>query len=550
MFRLACRLGFFRCRTWLGCFLVLGFCYLHAQTVELNDVTGHSGVSFVHENGAKGHFWLPEVIGSGVAVLDFNHDGFLDLWLIQSGVLDARNDSRFTDQIYLNEAEPDEIKFKNVTGEYGLDADRYGMGIATGDIDNDGDLDVFLANFGSNQLFENREGSFRDISEEAGIQDSAWSVAATFFDYDQDSFLDLYIVNYVEFSLETHKNCLGISTLPDYCTPNAYAPAADQLLRNNGDGTFQDISQESGILAERGNGLGVLALDINLDGNMDIYVANDATPNFLWVQDERGKFKESAIEAGVAVNVDGKSEASMGVDVADVDQDCDLDLFVTNLTGETNTLYINSGKGWFRDQTRSMGLASTSHPFTGFGTRWIDVENDGDLDLVSVNGTVSNQAQAQSNKQDGSFSQSNQLWLNRSGKYSLACRGDFCDVKDVSRGLATGDLDNDGDLDLVVSNNNGPTRIYRNETTSENWIGFALRQSVGAKIGMSIKLLGEPCIKKRFRTDGSYASASDYRVVIGLGSRKDPVDVMLEFPDGSSLEYAELSLNRYHMLEK
>ena len=543
-------LGFLVRFAWLLIPLLFWISDVQAQRIELKDVTSQSGVTFSHQNGAQGHFWLPEVIGSGVALLDFNSDGYLDVWLVQGGPLNPLSDARPTDQLFLNDAKPGEIKFKNITSEYGVDAHTYGMGIATGDIDNDGDLDVFLANFGTNQLFENQDGRFRDISTKAGIQDSAWSIAATFFDYDRDSFLDLYVVNYVDFSLENHKNCLGISTLPDYCTPNSYVASADQLFRNNGDGSFEDVSRESGILDKRGNGLGVLALDVNEDGNMDLYVANDATPNFLWVQSEVGEFVERALETGVAVNVDGKSEASMGVDVADVDQDCDLDLFVTNLTGETNTLYINSGRGWFRDQTRAMGLASTSHPFTGFGTRWIDVENDGDLDLVSVNGTVSNQAQAQNNKQDGLFSQSNQLWINRSGKYSLGCEGDFCDIRDVSRGLATGDLDNDGDLDLVVSNNDGPVRIYRNESLSESWIGFTLGKSVESKIGPSLKLLHEPCMKKRFRTDGSYASASDYRVVIGLGSRIDPVDVLLEFPDGSSQEYADLSLNRYHTLEK
>ena len=521
-----------------------------AQTVLLNDVSAKSGLSFSHVNGEQGAFWLPEIMGSGVGLLDMNDDSFLDIWFVQGGHLHAQEKTQLNDQLYLNAGITGSMTFELVTKEYGLVADRYGLGIATADIDNDGDTDVFLANFGPNQLFKNESGKFQEVSIEAGVVDNAWSVSASFFHYNEDEFIDLYVVNYVDFSFENHRICLGITTVPDYCTPNVYESLADQLLINQGDGTFYDASEKSGISAKQGNGLGVVARDYNKDGLTDLYVANDATPNFLWVNVSASKLVDHAIRSGSAVNIDGRAEASMGVDAADFDQDCDMDLFMTNLSGETNTVFVNGGEGWFRDRTRAEGLASSSLAFTGFGTRWVDLDNDGDLDIVSVNGTVSVNAQIVEENQTSPFAQLNQAWIYEQGKYVLNCEGAFCTTKDTSRGLAVGDLDNDGDADLVVTNNNGMARIYENQTKGGNWIGFSLGKSIQPTIGTKIRLVDLPCSDRYFSTDGSYASASDPRVVFGLGPKSSNQSVLVRFPDGSEREYLDLKANKYHLLEK
>lgn len=528
----------------------LAFWSSFAET-KLSEIAMEAGISFQHVNGTQGEFWLAEIIGAGVAVADFDGDDWLDVWVVQSGNFDSTKRTRY-DQVFRNLGLIDGLQFVDVTSDWRIHANEYGMGIATGDYDNDGDIDVFLANYGKNQLFENRlpEGFF-EVTEKLNSNLANFSVAASFVDVNHDGWLDIYIANYVEFNLASHRVCFGISTRPDYCAPNVYASQADQLYLNDGRGGFQDISQKSGILSRSGGGLGVIALDANNDRSIDLYVANDPHENFLWLNNGHGVFTESAIEFAVAVNGDGESEASMGVDAMDFDEDCDLDLFMTNLTVETNTLYTNEAGRWFNDRTNRLGLGASSAPYTGFGTRWLDIENDGDLDLVAVNGAVSVVATgSQYANSSDALRQRNQLWLNDDGSFHEYVDHSQFFADEVSRGLAIGDLDNDGDSDLVVTNNNGQLQLFRNDFEQQNWIGIKLQDSKGSEIGATVAIDGKACSNRRVHTDGSYASAGDLRVVYGLGISERPINVRIVWRDESETIFENLLPNRYHILTK
>ncbi|MCY4128533.1 MAG: CRTAC1 family protein [Gammaproteobacteria bacterium] len=524
-----------------------------ANAEIFRDVTDSSDLDFAHQNGEHGVLWLAEILGSGVGVLDVDDDGLLDIWAIQGGPLLKRQGALPSDQIFKNVTREEGLRFRPITAQASVNATRYGMGIATGDVDRDGDVDVFLANFGQNELWINRgNGSFDERSVAHGLVGEEWSITGSFVDVNRDGLLDLYVVNYVGFTTATHKECLGISLRPDYCAPSAYAPTPDQLYLNIGDGIFQDESKSSNIDSNAGGGLGVISADFDADGLIDLYVANDPTANFLWRNLGLGRFIDIALVTGSAVNGDGKSEASMGIDARDFDHDCDTDLFMTNLTAETNTLFRNSGKGWFIDATNQAKLGASSYPYTGFGTGWVDIDLDGDLDLFAANGAVSFLANEDRSSEEFPLGQRNQLWVNTGqGQFVEVLDDEIVVAEETSRGVAFADLDNDGDPDILVANNSGPLRVFENVTSStNNWIGLTVKDQHSYAYHAKINIVGESCVSRVVRTDGSYASANDPRVVFGLGKTTSKPRINIAWSDGETQTFGPLAINQYHVLER
>ena len=526
------------------------------------------GLDFEHFNGMSGETYFAEMMGSGAALLDYDQDGDLDIYLVQGAMLGpgkaladallAPKMSPLTDRLYRNDmqsGDPDTLKFTDVTAEAGLNAHGYGMGVSTGDVNNDGYPDLYLANFGANQLWMNqRDGSFRESTVQAGVGDDRWSITGVFFDANADGWDDLYVVNYVSFSFASAKTCRSHFDAPDYCSPQSYEPVSDRLFLNRGDGTFEDVSARSGIDKIEAPGLGVVAGDFNGDNRVDLYVANDGASNQLWINQGEGRFADEALLAGVAVNMQGQPEASMGVDAADFDGDGDLDLFMTHLDRQTNTLYVNDGNGWFTDRTASNVLGSSSFAFTGFGTLWFDYDNDGWLDLLSANGAVVKIEEQVRAGEALPLRQRNQLWRNRgSGNYQdvSADAGAAFSVSAVSRGAAFGDLDNDGATDVVITNNAARPQLLINQAgATHQWIGLDLRAGGRQAVGSTVQLvIDERVIHRRSRTDGSYQSAHDPRILAGLGAFEGLVKARVRFPDGTVRDYDDLKPGRYHILE-
>jgi hypothetical protein len=426
------------------------------------------------------------------------------------------------------------------------------MGIASADIDNDGDTDVFLANFGANQLFENvGDGRFVDITEKAGLAGGEWSIGASFADIDADGLLDLYVVNYLQFALEEGKVCRNYSSRTTYCGPQNYSPSTDQLYRNLGNGRFENVTGLSGIGQSSGRGMGVVARDFNGDRRIDFFVANDAGENFLWLNQGAGRFEDKALLSGAALNVYGIAEASMGVAVADYDRDGDPDVFLTHDVKESNTLYVNDGCGWFDDQSSVSGLATSSIPFAGFGNGWIDIDGDSDLDLFSANGAVTIIESQRTAGFEPPLRQRNQLWRNNGrGMFNEVISEVAFNRLDVSRGAAFGDLDNDGDTDIVVTNNNGPATLFRNDAHFSNWLGVDLFNTDAHRhaIGASAWREANASEVRYVATDGGYASAHDRRLRFSFPN--DPSDqfVHVRWADGRIERFGPLAPNRYHVL--
>lgn len=524
------------------------------------EIAAASGLDFVHQNGRSGALYPPEIMGAGAALLDYDGDGDLDAFLVQGVKLGPQGEaSAPADRLFRNDlSETGEIRFVDVSEESGIAESDYGMGVATGDYDNDGHTDLYVTAFGRNRLWRNRgDGSFEDRTREALVDDSRWSVPAVFFDYDRDGLLDLFVGNYLKMSLANHIVCRAPSGEPDYCAPTSYPPESDRLFHNLGGGRFADVTSTALAGAAAEPALGAVAADLDGDGWLDLYVANDGRPNHLWRNLRDGTFREVGFEAGAAVNRDGRSEASMGVDAGDADGDGDLDLFMTHLVGETNTFYENVGQGRFEDQTIRAALGPPSRVMTGFGTAWLDYDGDGDLDLIVVNGGVRAIEALRRSRDPFPFHQPGQLFRNAGdARFADASSeaGEAITRSVVGRGVAVGDVDNDGDPDVLVSVNGGAARLLRNERDpSAHWLGLRLVNAMGRDaIGsvVTIRRSGAPPIVRHVHTDGSYASARDPRVVVGLGGSDAPAVVEVRWLGGTTTISPDLAADRYHELRE
>lgn len=516
--------------------------------VLFEDVAEKTGLRFQHFIGATGSYFVPEILGSGVATLDFDGDGDLDVYLLQGTILDkakSLKDSLFPppkehfpgNRLFRNELIPTgELRFTDVTESAGVAGNgEYAMGLAVGDYDNDSRPDMFVTQYGRDILFHNNgDGTFANVTQEAlpGGEESFGSSAA-FLDYDQDGFLDLFVARYNSFTVQANKRCSGYAGGREYCGPGDYRPLPDKLYRNDGRGHFVDVTGKAGIAAQFGNGLGVVCADFDEDGRVDVFVANDKMANQLWINQGNGIFEENALLSGVAYDANGNAHAGMGVTAGDFDGDGDEDVFISNLRGETHMLYLNEGKNLFTDVTELYGLGQSTVPYTGFGTLWFDYDNDGRLDLFIANGEV--RALQSLRGHPFPYGQKNQLFHNegKSFREVSAEAGPVFGLTEVSRGAAFGDIDNDGDIDIVATNANGPVRLLLNETGSQNhWLQVKLegamvnRDACGTRVALYRK--GRRPIWRRVATDGSYLSANDPRVHFGLGGDAELKSAQLE----------------------
>ena len=481
------------------------------ETVEFEqawftDAAVESGLDFVHFSGASGEMLFPEIMGSGVALFDYDNDGDLDAYFAQGRMLAAdrtvsealfplegpltpsgrlyRNDLR------VNADGTSTPRFADVTSASGIAADGYGMGVAAGDVDNDGWVDLYLTHVGSNQLLRNnRDGTFTDVSRQSGTDDPGWGVSASFVDYDRDGWLDLYVGNYVHYSTNADVECPSTTGGRDYCPPRVYRAQPDRLYRNQGAGRFVDVTATALIGRDFGSALGVSTADFDGDGWIDIYVANDGDENLLWINQQDGTFRNTGLLSGSALSPHGTAEGSMGVDAGDADNDGDEDLFMTHLRSEGNNLYVNNGSGLFEDRSVGSGLGPGSLGHTGFGTAWLDV-------------------------------------------------------------------DNDDDTDVLVSNANAPPQLLVNHIGNrQHWLGLRLvggedapRDMLGARVELMQN--GASTIWRRARADGSYASANDPRVLVGLGMHTEAPLVRVQWPSGRVEQWPDVAIDRWTTLRE
>jgi hypothetical protein len=517
-----------------------------AGDIRFTDVTSDAGVAFVHQSSATSNKYLVETMGGGVALFDYDNDGRLDVFFTNGAKIDDplpvgkrpdKSDAKYWNRLYRQTQGGTFIDVTEKAGLSGMPQNYYGMGVAVGDYDNDGFEDLYVTNFGGNTLYHNNgDGTFTDVTGRAGVGASGWSASAGFFDADNDGKLDLFVTRYVDWTFETNRYCGEKKPgYRAYCHPDNYAGVANILYHNNGDGTFTDVSTKAGIANPNGKGLGVAFADYDRDGYMDIYVANDSVQSFLYRNNHDGTFSEEGLVAGVGFNEDGKTFAGMGVDFADYDNDGQPDIVVTDLSNERYKLFHQNADGSFRDATNTSGLGGLTLLYSGWSTRFLDYDNDGWKDLFVAQGHVMDTIEKTS--PNLTYQQPPLLLRNESGRFSRVEPGDAFTETWAGRGAAFGDLDNDGDVDVVLSNVGQKAVVLRNDGGNRNnWLAI---QTVGTTsnrdgIGCLVKVVSASGLSQSFtvNTAVGYLSASDKRLLVGLGSDATAKLVEIRWPSG------------------
>jgi hypothetical protein len=506
-----------------------------AAALRFTNVTRASGISFTNVNGASPDKYLAETMGSGAALLDFDADGWVDLLLVDGGsIADPAVASRARHRLYRNAGGT----FVDVTGASGIRHRDYGMGACAGDVDNDARPDIYITSYGANTLYRNAgKGAFTDVTAAAGVGLGGWSTSCAFLDIDLDGDLDLWVVNYLDAARDNNRFCGDPQRrVRVYCHPLNYRGLPSVLYRNDGRGTFTDVSTASGIAGFAGNGLGIAVGDYDDDGRPDVFVANDGVPNFLFHNEGGGRFTEVGLPAGVSVARDGKARAGMGTEFADYNGDGRLDLIVTNHEFETHSLFRNDGNGIFSDATVESGLSAPTLPWVGFGVAFFDADNNGDLDLAIVNGhVIDNTAQFRAGS---SHAQPRLLFRSAGGRrFAEVGReaGPGFAGPGVGRTLVAGDLDNDGDIDLVTTANGGAAEVLRNESTGGGaalivqLAGARHREAMGARITVAA---GGRTQMREVKSGSSYLGQNDLRLHVGLGAAARAEQVRIRWPGG------------------
>jgi enediyne biosynthesis protein E4 len=509
-----------------------------------------SGISWVHVNGRSTDMYLPETVGAGCAFFDYDNDGWMDIYLVNSGNCDFYQPDPLRNALYKNNRDG---TFTDVTRKAGVAGNAYGMGVAVGDYDADGFPDLYVTQYPSSILYHNNgDGTFTDVTAKARIAAQGWGTSAVWFDYDNDGRLDLFVGGFVDYNKSKNKWC-GNRATDDrfYCIPSVYEPAPSWLFHNNGDGTFTDVSRESGIASSLGKVWGVVAADINNDGRMDLFVSNDTVANFLFVNKGNGKFEEDGLLAGVGYSAYGRARSGMGVDAADFDQDGWTDLFVANVDHEMYAMYHNNKDGSFTDLAPQNGIGMTTKLMSGWGLKFFDYDNDGNLDLFLCNGHPDDKIAT--HVFGVKYREPLLLFRNTGAGFQNVSGASGPAFQELlsGRGMAVGDFDNDGHIDVLIAQNGGPPILLKNNAGHQNhWLGARLigkRANIDA-VGAKISYQAGDLKRHAFKVGGgSYASSHDPRVVLGLGAhaKVDWVEVKWPQPSGLVERFTELPVDRY-----